>query len=146
MLSYLGVFWTHIQMENKDIAASKLLKEGYLKQNDNTGFYIPRRYIMAVLLFNVCMLMNCQRSCLSVAIVAMSSDTRFYDAGKWKMQVHSHFCWRNTNISRKTDHEHIKPMKQPNVLFLRKSAIALSKLLMKTEHNMFHFALPAIAK
>lgn len=28
--------------------------------------------------------MNCQRSCLSVAIVAMSSKTRHYENGKWK--------------------------------------------------------------
>lgn len=63
-----------------------------LKDHQKTGrdesLYIPRRFILAVLLFGVCMLMNCQRSCLSVAIVAMSSDTKFWDDGKWKDQVH----------------------------------------------------------
>ena len=60
-----------------------------LKNNDNepTGFYVPRRYIMAVLLFSICMLMNCQRSCLSVAIVAMSSTTKYWDGDQWIDQV-----------------------------------------------------------
>jgi hypothetical protein len=60
-----------------------------LKNNDSASccFYVPRRYIMAVLLFSICMLMNCQRSCLSVAIVAMSSTTKYWDGDQWIDQV-----------------------------------------------------------
>ena len=58
-----------------------------LDNEDDRKFYFPRRYIMAILLFSVCMLMNCQRSCLSVAIVAMSSTTKYWDGDQWIDQV-----------------------------------------------------------
>ena len=58
-----------------------------LKEDHQSGFYFPRRYIMAMLLFSICMLMNCQRSCLSVAIVAMSSNTKYWDGDQWIDQV-----------------------------------------------------------
>lgn len=67
----------------------KLKKEQQVDHDGQSGFYFPRRYIMAILLFSICMLMNCQRSCLSVAIVAMSSDTKYWDGDQWIDQVRS---------------------------------------------------------
>ena len=76
-------------MKNNGPVASLLDQTGSLddikklKEDHPSGFYFPRRYIMAVLLFSICMLMNCQRSCLSVAIVAMSSNTKYWDGDQW---------------------------------------------------------------
>ncbi|XP_065071667.1 sialin-like [Rhopilema esculentum] len=44
---------------------------------------IPKRYILCFLVFWGFLLMNCERSCLSVAIVAMSSKRRVKEDGKW---------------------------------------------------------------
>ena len=74
-------------MENLKDHLGQSLEDVKNKKTDQSGFYIPRRYIMAVLLFSICMLMNCQRSCLSVAIVAMSSTTKFWDGDQWVDQV-----------------------------------------------------------
>lgn len=63
-----------------------------IDKDDDSSFYFPRRYIMAILLFSVCMLMNCQRSCLSVAIVAMSSTTKYWDGSQW-IDQEAEFDW-----------------------------------------------------
>jgi len=44
---------------------------------------IPKRYILCFLVFLGFLLMNCERSCLSVAIVAMSSKKKTKVDGKW---------------------------------------------------------------
>lgn len=74
-------------LSNEKISNNKDKKSFGDDHGEYGKFYLPRRFILAVLLFGVCMLMNCQRSCLSVAIVAMSSDTKYWDDGKWKIQV-----------------------------------------------------------
>ncbi|XP_066922006.1 vesicular glutamate transporter 1-like [Clytia hemisphaerica] len=79
-------------MENLKDHLGQSLEDLKHKKTEQKGFYIPRRYIMAVLLFSICMLMNCQRSCLSVAIVAMSSTTKFWDGDQWVDQE-AEFDW-----------------------------------------------------
>eukprot|EP00794_Sanderia_malayensis_P005170 gene5170-5822_t len=44
---------------------------------------IPKRYVLCFLVFSGFLLMNSERSCLSVAIVAMSSKRRVKIDGKW---------------------------------------------------------------
>ena len=48
---------------------------------------IPKRYILCFLVFWGFLLMNCERSCLSVAIVAMSAKRRVKVDGKWVTKV-----------------------------------------------------------
>ena len=48
---------------------------------------IPKRYILCFLVFLGFLLMNCERSCLSVAIVAMSSKKKTKVDGKWVTKV-----------------------------------------------------------
>ena len=50
-------------------------------------FQIPKRYILCFLVFLGFLLMNCERSCLSVAIVAMSSKKKVKIDGKWVTKV-----------------------------------------------------------
>ena len=51
------------------------------------NFQIPKRYILCFLVFLGFLLMNCERSCLSVAIVTMSSKRRVKIDGKWVTKV-----------------------------------------------------------
>ena len=64
--------------------ATSLKSMGY---GGSGGFYIPRRYIVCFMMFSGMLIQNCQRSCLSVAIVAMSSRTKHYDGEKWVSKV-----------------------------------------------------------
>ena len=57
------------------------------KEKVKWKFYVPRRYILCLLIFSAFCTMNCMRSCLSVAIVAMSSRTRHWEGGKWVTKV-----------------------------------------------------------
>ena len=52
---------------------------------------IPKRYILCFLVFLGFLLMNCERSCLSVAIVAMSSKRKMKVDGKWVTKVRHFF-------------------------------------------------------
>lgn len=55
---------------------------------------IPKRYILCFLVFWGFLLMNCERSCLSVAIVAMSSKRRVKVDGKWVTKVTTlYYCF-----------------------------------------------------
>lgn len=70
------------------ISASKTEK---CRQDDTPKkrrfFEIPKRYILCFLVFWGFLLMNCERSCLSVAIVAMSSKRKVKVDGKWVTKV-----------------------------------------------------------
>ena len=57
------------------------------ESEEQSRYYIPRRYILCFLIGTGFLIMNCQRSCLSVAIVAMSSKTRHWEGGKWVPKV-----------------------------------------------------------
>ncbi len=50
-------------------------------------FRIPKRYALCFLVFLGFLIMNSERSCLSVAIVAMSSKRRIKVDGKWTTKV-----------------------------------------------------------
>ena len=65
-------------MEEKD------QKDGNEKPS---GFYIPKRYVVCFMMFSGMLIMNCQRSCLSVAIVAMSSRTKHWNGVSWVSKV-----------------------------------------------------------
>jgi len=70
------------------------MNEEKKKQVDNIKkkFYFPRRYVLCILTFCAFCTMNCQRSCLSVAIVAMSSRTKHWESGKWTSKP-AEFDW-----------------------------------------------------
>lgn len=58
------------------------------KPNKKRRFFeIPKRYILCFLVFWGFLLMNCERSCLSVAIVAMSAKRKVKIDGKWVTKV-----------------------------------------------------------
>ena len=55
---------------------------------------MPKRYILCFLVFWGFLLMNCERSCLSVAIVAMSSKRKVKVDGKWVTKVTQEFTYQ----------------------------------------------------
>ncbi len=79
--------------------ASKLLSEEKLKLSEDECEEvpakrkrswlknIPKRYILCFMVFSGFLIMNSERSCLSVAIVAMSSKKRVKVDGKWITKV-----------------------------------------------------------
>lgn len=81
-------------MEEEDNKSTNSLKSIVAAGKTSTGFYIPRRYIVCFMMFSGFLIMNCQRSCLSVAIVAMSSRTKHFDGDKWVVKK-AEFRWNS---------------------------------------------------
>ena len=102
-----NLYQTKIMEEKKSITECesllreggiKLIKEDKARLLENTGedlpakkkkgwCEIPKRYTLCFLVFLGFLLMNSERSCLSVAIVAMSSKRRTKVNGKWITKV-----------------------------------------------------------